>query len=97
MAQSPHKNLNKDARKNFENNSESLGNVYRRLAPYLNIGYVWAASVIIFTLLGIYLDKHWSTKPWFTLLGAILGIVAGFYNFIKTAMTEEKKPKVHNS
>lgn len=69
---------------------EGLGEAYRRLAPYLNIGYVWAASVIAFTLLGIYLDKRFSTKPWLTLVGALLGIVTGFYNFIKTVTRQEK-------
>ena len=56
---------------------ENLAETYRKMAPYLNLGYVWAASVILFTLLGYYLDRHWATKPWLTLTGALLGIVAG--------------------
>lgn len=70
---------------------ENLAEVYRKMAPYLNLGYVWAASVILFTLVGYYLDRHWATKPWLTLTGALLGIVVGFYNFIKTVLQGEKK------
>jgi len=70
---------------------ESFAEAYRKAAPYLNIGYTWAASVIIFTLIGWYLDKHWNTKPWLTLTGAIIGIVVGFYNFFKTISEEEKR------
>ncbi len=70
---------------------ESLADAYRKLSPYLNIGYVWAISVIAFTLLGRYLDRVLGTHPWLTVAGAVIGIVAGFYHFIKTVLHEEEK------
>lgn len=76
-------------------NVESLAEAYRKLAPYLNIGYVWAASVILFTALGWYLDKKWHTSPWLTLVGALLGVATGFYQFLKTVTGLEKKKKSH--
>ncbi len=72
-------------------NLESLADAYRKAAPYLNIGYVWASSVILFTLLGWFLDKQWDTRPYLTIIGAFLGVVTGFYNFIKTVFSLEKK------
>lgn len=69
----------------------SLSEAYRKLAPYLNIGYFFAISVTLLTLLGVYLDKKWQANPWLTLCGAILGIVLGFYNFFKTVFSLEKK------
>jgi len=62
---------------------ESLTEAYRKMGPYLNIGYFFVASVSLMTFLGWYLDKKWDTRPWLTVVGAILGIAAGFYNFFK--------------
>lgn len=69
----------------------SLAEAYRKLAPYLNIGYVMAASIALFTWLGYFLDKRWQTFPWLTITGAVLGIVTGFYNFFKTVFLLDKK------
>jgi F0F1-type ATP synthase assembly protein I len=84
------KNLNKQnsPEKNNSKNPENIVEVYRKLAPYLNVGVVWMASVLLFTWIGLTLDKKWETKPWLTLVGAILGIVTGFYHFIKTVLSE---------
>jgi len=70
---------------------ESLAEVYRRYAPYFNIGYTWAASVGLLTFVGYLLDKKWHTKPWLTLVGAILGVAVGFYNFFKTVFWLDKQ------
>lgn len=72
-------------------NIESFAESYRKIAPYLNIGLVMAGSVIFFVWLGITLDNHWGTYPWLTVVGAFLGIFTGFYHFIKTIQSEEKK------
>ncbi len=69
----------------------SLAEAYRKLAPYLNIGYVMAASIALLTWLGYLLDKKWDTFPWFTIIGAVLGITVGFYNFFKTVFLLNKK------
>ena len=84
------KNQNKQnfPEKNNFKNPENIAEVYRKLAPYLNVGVVWMASVLLFTWIGLTLDKKWETKPWLTLVGAILGILTGFYHFIKTVLSE---------
>lgn len=84
--------LNNSSPENGENHkSDSLPTAYRRVAPYLNIGFVLAGSVLFFTWLGFTLDKRWATRPWLTVLGAFLGIFTGFYHFIKIIQSEEKK------
>lgn len=87
-----HSQKNKPPQKKSKTYStiSSLSEAYRNLAPYLNIGYVFAASIILLTFFGYYLDNKWGTKPWFTLGGAIVGIIAGFYNFFKTVFRANK-------
>jgi len=72
-------------------NISSVAEGYRKLAPYMNIGLVWAIAVLLFTYIGLQLDKKLNSSPWFTLAGAIFGIIAGFYHFIKTVISQEKK------
>ena len=74
--------------------SKSFGDVaesYKKAAPYLNIGYTWAAAVIIFTYVGIKIDDYFGSKPFATLVGAILGVFTGFYQLIKILMSEKDK------
>ena len=47
----------------------------------------------IFRKYGPYLDKHWHTRPWLTVVGAVLGIITGFYNFFRTVAELNKKEK----
>lgn len=57
---------------------------------YFAIGFELAFSVIAGIALGHYIDKWIGTKtPWFTILGIILGMVAGFSLLIR--MTKRKK------
>ncbi|MFQ5787813.1 MAG: AtpZ/AtpI family protein [Thermodesulfobacteriota bacterium] len=57
---------------------------------YFAIGVELAFSVIAGIILGHYVDKWIGTKtPWFTILGIILGMIAGFSLLIR--MTKRKK------
>jgi F0F1-type ATP synthase assembly protein I len=69
---------------------ENLAETYQKVGPYLNVGIVWAVSVIFFTWLGWFLDKKWGIQPWLTLGGAIIGIAAGFYHFLKTVLVNKE-------
>ena len=59
--------------------SESL----RKVAPFLNIGGVFAGCLLVGVFLGRYLDGEWGTEPLMVLTGSLLGIVSGFYHFFK--------------
>ncbi len=70
---------------------ESLGEAYRQLAPYLGLGTELAASVVGMLLIGYFLDKHFGTSPWLLLTGAAVGLIGGFYNFIKEIQKLSKR------
>lgn len=75
----PHQSNDKD-----RSTLESLGDAYRELAPYLNIGYFFLAAIALFAGIGYYIDRSRGGGSFYTVLGAVLGVVTGFYNFIKT-------------
>lgn len=62
----------------------------QKIAPFLNIGTVLVACVLVGIGLGYWLDKKLQTEPWLLLAGAFLGIASGFYHFIKTVMQLQK-------
>jgi ATP synthase protein I len=66
------------------------GRALREAAPYLGIGTSFAASVLLGVGLGYWLDRRWGTTPWLLLLGSMLGIGAGFYQFYKTVAVRKK-------
>jgi ATP synthase protein I len=53
---------------------------------YLGLGTQLAVTVTAMTFLGIWLDKKYNTQPIFTIICSFLGVAAGIYNFIKTAL-----------
>lgn len=53
---------------------------------YATIGFELAASIGGMTLLGWWADSQLGTKPRCLIAGAVLGIVGGFYNFIRAAL-----------
>jgi F0F1-type ATP synthase assembly protein I len=44
----------------------------------LGVGFVWVVSAALGTLAGVWLDGRWGTAPVFTLVGVVVGTVAGF-------------------
>ena len=57
---------------------------------YSTLGIEFVAAVAGFALVGFWIDRHYETKPWGLLIGAVLGIVGGMYNFIRTALAAFK-------
>ncbi|QTA84083.1 AtpZ/AtpI family protein [Desulfonema magnum] len=60
------------------------------LAYYSSIGFQVSLSIVIGLGIGVWLDKKFSTTPWFTLIFLILGIAAGFRN-IGLAIKKSRK------
>jgi F0F1-type ATP synthase assembly protein I len=52
--------------------------------PAASASYTLIGSVIIFCIIGYYIDNRYNTMPWLTLLGIIIGLVIGFYELAKT-------------
>ena len=65
----------------------SLGEAYRKAAPYMGATTSLVGAVAGFTLLGYWLDgKAGNRTPWFTLSGALLGMVGGFVSFFRQVL-----------
>jgi ATP synthase protein I len=50
------------------------------LVYYSSLGLQVALSIFIGLAVGIYLDRHYDTPPWFTLIFLCFGIAAGYRN-----------------
>lgn len=68
--------------------------VLRDVGRYTGFGLTWALSVLVFLLVGYWLDGVLGTLPWLTILGAFLGAAGGFislYRGILAAASEERE------
>jgi len=53
---------------------------------YAGIGMELAGAIIGLTLAGYWVDYKFGTEPTGLIVGATLGIIGGFYNFIRQAI-----------
>jgi ATP synthase protein I len=73
-----------------EKGLSSLAAGYQKAAPYMAASMTLVASVGFFTWAGIWLDRKLGTSaPWFTLLGAVVGMTGGFISFFKTVLRKK--------
>ncbi|MCX7835457.1 MAG: AtpZ/AtpI family protein [bacterium] len=61
------------------------------VAEYSALGIQLLAMIAVFALLGWWLDSLWNTKPYLLMIGALLGSVAGIYNFIRAVQKLNQK------
>ena len=64
----------------------SRSEILRRAGPYMGLGSVFVAALLLGVWGGYWADGKLGTKPWLTLIGTILGIVVGFYNFFSVVL-----------
>jgi F0F1-type ATP synthase assembly protein I len=57
---------------------------FREYSPYLTLGFQLAAAVVVFLMIGVWLDDRWNTSPWLKLAGLFVGTVGGFIKFFTT-------------
>jgi|GEM_PF-1785187 len=50
-----------------------------------SLGFELVCAVAGFVLVGIWIDRHYSSGPWGTLVCLGLGLIGGFYNLIRGA------------
>ncbi len=53
---------------------------------YASMGFELAAAIVGLTLVGLWVDYRFGTRPVGVLVGAGIGVVGGFYNFIRAAL-----------
>lgn len=64
--------------------------IIKELAPYMTLGIDFALTVVLFALLGYWLDNKYSTSPLWILILSFFGIVVAFYKFFKIVMKKRK-------
>lgn len=73
--------------------AENLGEAYRKASPYMSAASSLVGSVAGLTLLGYWLDRKVGTRtPWFTLGGALFGMVGGFISFFRQVLGKGTRP-----
>ena len=61
-----------------------------QLAKYSQLAFVFPAATVAGWLIGVALDR-WLHTTWLYLAGLILGIIAGFVELIRAALSSESK------
>jgi len=72
-----------------ENNSDKKSG-WVQLAKYSQLAFVFPAATVAGWLMGAALDR-WLHTTWIYLAGLILGIIAGFVELIRAALSSESK------
>lgn len=62
----------------------------KELAYFSSIGLSVVLAIVIGLAIGVYLDRHFDSSPWGTLIFLVLGIIAGFRN-LALAMKKARK------
>lgn len=70
-----------------------LQKTIRDAAPYMGLGVQLAATMVIFVLIGDWIDEKNESEPLFLTIFALAGIGVGMYTLIKTVLDLEKKKK----
>ena len=55
------------------------------------IGFELVAAVGGFMLAGYWWDRHFGSRPWGMLTGAVLGLIGGMYNMIRQSLSAFKQ------
>ena len=58
---------------------------------WAGVGIDFGVSVVVFFLLGSWLDAKWSTSPWMRVAGAGFGVVLGMYLLIRQALVSNSE------
>ncbi len=71
--------------------SSERGKQIKTFARVGALGIELAASTVIGLFGGRWLDGKLGTEPWLSIVGLILGVVAGFRSLYQTAKSENRK------
>lgn len=63
----------------------------RRGLRLAGVGMELAAAVLGLTLIGYWVDRRFGTAPWAVIIGALVGLIGGMYNFLREALGAVKR------
>jgi F0F1-type ATP synthase assembly protein I len=58
---------------------------------FSGIGIEFAGAVAGFSLVGLWIDRHYDCGPWGVVIGAALGLIGGMYNMIRESLAAFKQ------
>ena len=64
---------------------------WRQFGRYSHLGFILPTSIVVGLAIGAALD-HWLKTSWITLVGLLVGCVAGFTELIRIIMKASKNP-----
>jgi F0F1-type ATP synthase assembly protein I len=73
-----------------EDNSKKERSTWIQMAKFSQLAFVFPAATVAGWLIGVALDR-WLHTTWLYIAGLIVGIVAGFVELIRAAMSSESK------
>ena len=71
-------------------NNDQKQNVWRQIGRYSNMGFILPASIVVGLGIGALLDR-WFKTTWITLVGLLVGCVAGFAELIREIVKSSKE------
>lgn len=72
------------------------GKQLKRFARLASVGIELVISTVLGMLGGRWLDSKLSTEPWLTIVGLLLGVIAGFRSLYQTARAASRAPQQQN-
>jgi F0F1-type ATP synthase assembly protein I len=73
-----------------EDNSKKERSTWIQMAKFSQLAFVFPAATVAGWLIGVALDR-WLHTTWLYIAGLIVGIIAGFVELIRAAMSSESK------
>lgn len=61
-------------------------------AEFAGAGLQFAAAIVAFTFLGIWLDRKLNTSPWLLIVCVFVGAAGGFYSIYRKLMAGQRRP-----
>jgi ATP synthase protein I len=59
----------------------------------MGVGLQFAASILLFLFVGMWLDKRLGTGPWLLILGVFVGGAAGFWSMYRRLVVDPRNKK----
>jgi F0F1-type ATP synthase assembly protein I len=59
-------------------------------SEFAGVGLQFAVTIVVFALLGIWLDKRWHTSPWLVIVGVFFGATAGFWTMYRQMVKKQR-------
>jgi F0F1-type ATP synthase assembly protein I len=73
-----------------DDNSKKDRSTWIQMAKYSQLAFIFPAATVAGWLFGVALDR-WLHTTWLYIAGLIVGIVAGFVELIRAALSSESK------